>query len=163
VPQALRKPPVCLVRDHEQGVVTALPMLAASVAGNVLHISASDASGGAARSAFRIHVGLRTLGWPSRMLVGVRRTTDADVRPLKRNVAWRAAGRACAAVTDRLDLQYVLYPSSFGVALDPWFRDAQVVQLYNVHGSYFSHSALPLLSRRRPLVWRLSDMWALTG
>jgi len=32
-----------------------------------------------------------------------------------------------------------------------------------VHGSYFSHSALPVLSRRRPLVWRLSDMWALTG
>jgi glycosyltransferase involved in cell wall biosynthesis len=133
------------------------------VSGTVLHISASDASGGAARSAFRIHSGVRTLGWRSRMLVGVRRTTDADVRPLKRNAAWRAADRACAAVTDRFDLQYVLYPSSFGVVLDPWFRDAQVVQLYNVHGSYFSHSALPLLSRRRPLVWRLSDMWALTG
>ena len=74
-----------------------------------------------------------------------------------------SADRACASVLDRLDLQYVLYPSSFGVALDPWFRDSQVVQLYNVHGSYFSHSALPVLSRRRPLVWRLSDMWALTG
>jgi glycosyltransferase involved in cell wall biosynthesis len=132
-------------------------------AGNVLHISASDAFGGAARSAFRIHDGLRALGWRSRMLVGVRGTNDADVRPLKRNLVWRAADRACAAVTDRLDLQYVLYPSSFGVALDPWFRDAQVVQLYNVHGSYFSHTALPLLSRSRPVVWRLSDMWALTG
>jgi len=97
------------------------------------------------------------------MLVGERRTDDPDVRRLKRNVAWRAADRAVAAVADRLDLQYVLYPSSFGVAADPWFRDADVVQLYNVHGSYFSHSALPLLSRRRPLVWRLSDMWAFTG
>jgi glycosyltransferase involved in cell wall biosynthesis len=37
------------------------------------------------------------------------------------------------------------------------------VQLYNTHGSYFSHSALPLLSRLRPIAWRLSDMWALTG
>jgi glycosyltransferase involved in cell wall biosynthesis len=138
-------------------------MLGPALTGRVLHISAADAEGGAARSAFRIHDGLRTLGWSSRMLVGVRRTGDADVRPLKRNVAWRAADRACAAVLDRLDLQYVLYPSSFGVALDPWFRESQVVQLYNVHGSYFSHSALPVLSRRRPLVWRLSDMWALTG
>ena len=59
------------------------------------------------------------------MLVGQRRTGDADVRPLKRNVAWRAADRACAAVLDRLDLQYLLYPSSFGVALDPWFRESQ--------------------------------------
>ena len=138
-------------------------MLGPGLTGRVLHISAADAEGGAARSAFRIHDGLRTLGWSSRMLVGVRRTGDVDVRPLKRNVAWRAADRACAAVLDRLDLQYVLYPSSFGVALDPWFRESQVVQLYNVHGSYFSHSALPVLSRRRPLVWRLSDMWALTG
>ncbi len=103
------------------------------------------------------------VGWRSRMLVGERRNTDPDVRLLKRNAGWRAADRACSAVTDRLDLQYVLYPSSFGVALDPWFREADVVQLYNTHGSYFSHSALPLLTRRKPLVWRLSDMWAFTG
>ena len=37
------------------------------------------------------------------------------------------------------------------------------MQLYNTHGSYFSHTALPLLSRLRPVVWRLSDMWAFTG
>jgi glycosyltransferase involved in cell wall biosynthesis len=97
------------------------------------------------------------------MLVGERRTDDPDVRLLKRSLAWRAADRACAALTDRLDLQYLLYPSSFGVAADPWFRAAGVVQLFNTHGSYFSHSALPLLSRLRPVVWRLSDMWAVTG
>jgi glycosyltransferase involved in cell wall biosynthesis len=97
------------------------------------------------------------------MLVGQRRTDDADVRSIKRSLIWRAADRAAAAITDPLDLQYVFYPSSFGVALDPWFREADVVQLFNTHGSYFSHSALPLISRRRPVVWRLSDMWALTG
>jgi glycosyltransferase involved in cell wall biosynthesis len=37
------------------------------------------------------------------------------------------------------------------------------VQLFNLHGSYFSHTALPFLTRRRPAVWRLSDMWAFTG
>ena len=80
-------------------------MLGPDLTGRVLHISASDAGGGAARSAFRIHDGLRSLGWSSRMLVGVRRTGDADVRPLKRNVAWRAADRASAPVRDRRDLQ----------------------------------------------------------
>jgi glycosyltransferase involved in cell wall biosynthesis len=138
-------------------------MLATEMAANVLHISASDAGGGSSRSAFRIHSGLRELGWGSRMLVGQQRTEDVDVRLLKRNVAWRAADRAFGAVADRLDLQYVFYPSSFGVAADPWFRDADVVQLYNTHGSYFSHTALPLLSRRRPVVWRLSDQWPFTG
>jgi glycosyltransferase involved in cell wall biosynthesis len=38
-----------------------------------------------------------------------------------------------------------------------------VVQLYNLHAGYFSYSALPYLSRRRTVVWHLSDMWAMTG
>ena len=81
---------------------------------NVLHISDSDAGGGSARSAFRVHSNLRRLGHVSRMLVGRPQTNDPDVRALKRNVAWRAADRACGAITDPLGLQYVLYPSSFG-------------------------------------------------
>src|SRR2546421_2229779 len=104
--------------------------------GSVLHINAFDTGGGAARSARRLHKTLRGLGWSSRMLVGEKRSGDPDVRPLKRNVGWRAADRAFGLVTERLDLQYLCYPSSFGVALDPWFRSADVVQLYNVHPSY---------------------------
>lgn len=129
----------------------------------LLHINESDAGGGAARSAYRIHDGLRRLGHGSRMLVGRRLTADPDVRRLKRSIAWRAADRPFAALGDALDLQYLFYPSSFGVALDPWFREADAVGLYNTHGSYFSHTALPLLTRRRPVVWRLSDMWPFTG
>jgi len=68
-----------------------------------------------------------------------------------------------SAVTDRLDLQYVLYPSSFAVTWDPWLRTADVVQLHITHGSYFSHTALPLISRRLPVVWVQHDMWAFTG
>jgi glycosyltransferase involved in cell wall biosynthesis len=97
------------------------------------------------------------------MLVGRKVTDDARTRRLKRNDAWRLADRAVGGPLDALGLQYVLYPSSFGVAADPWFRAADVVQLHNTHGSYFSHSALPLLTRRRPVVWFLHDMWAFTG
>jgi glycosyltransferase involved in cell wall biosynthesis len=138
-------------------------MLAPGLAVNVLHISESDGIGGSGRSAFRLHSSLRDLGLGSRMLVGRRATNDRDVRPLKRSIAWRAGDRVAGTVADLLNLQYVFFPSSFGVVNDPWFKTADVVQLYNTHGSYFSHTALPLLSRRRPVFWRLSDMWALTG
>lgn len=130
---------------------------------SVLHVSQTDAGGGSAASAYRIHESLRGLGCRSRMLVGERRTTDPEVRSLKRNRAWRLADRALGELADRASLQYALYPSSFGLAADPWFRAADVVQLYNLHGSYFSPTALPLLTRRRPTAWRLSDMWAFTG
>jgi len=90
-------------------------MLPRCMPASVLHISQADDGGGSARSAYRLHSSLRDLGWRSRMLVGERHGEDPDVRLLKRNAAWRAADRACSVVLDRLDLQYVLYPSSFGV------------------------------------------------
>src|SRR5918997_2173923 len=129
----------------------------------VLHISESDAAGGAARAAYKLHRGLNEQGHRSRMLVGRKVTPDGDIRRLKRSLAWRAADRAAGEVLDRLSLQYLFYPSSFGVARDDWFRDSQIVQLHNLHGSYFSFTALPVLSRRRPTVWLLHDQWALTG
>lgn len=130
---------------------------------NVLHISDSDVGGGAARGAWSVHRQLKELDHRSRMLVGRRLSDDVDVRSVKRNRAWRAADRVFGEVLDRLSLQYVCYPSSFGLALDPWFRSADVVQLYNLHGSYFSFTALPLLTRLRPTVWVLQDQWAMTG
>jgi glycosyltransferase involved in cell wall biosynthesis len=138
-------------------------MLAAAVRLNVLHISESDAAGGAARTAYKVHRGLKQQGHASRMLVGRKVTADGDIRRIKRNDGWRAADRVCGELLDRLDLQYAFYPSSFGVARDPWFRAADVVQLHNLHGSYFSFSALPVLSHRRPIVWLLQDQWAYTG
>jgi glycosyltransferase involved in cell wall biosynthesis len=130
---------------------------------NVLHISESDAAGGAGRAAYRLHRGLNDMGHRSRMLVGRKVTGDADVRPLKRNVAWRAFDRAVGSSLDALSLQYVFYPSSFGVLADSWFRSASVVQLHNLHGSYFGFTALPAISRRRPVVWQLHDQWGMTG
>src|SRR5438445_279328 len=148
--------------SHAAGI-SGEPMLAAAMAVNVMHISESDGIGGSGRSAFRLHTSLRQMGHGSRMLVGRRRTDDLDVRLLKRSIAWRAGDRVAGTIADLLNLQYIFFPSSFGVVNDPWFKGADVVQLYNTHGSYFSHSALPVLSRRRPVVWRLSDMWAFTG
>lgn len=130
---------------------------------NVLHISESDVLGGAARTAYNVHTWLNASGHLSRMLVGRKASNDAGVRRIKRGNAWRAADRLSGEVLDRLALQYVFYPSSFAVALDPWFREAQVVQLHNLHGSYFGFSALPTLSRRRPTVWLLQDQWSFTG
>lgn len=97
------------------------------------------------------------------MLVGRKATPDSRTRLLKRSTSWRIADRLIGTPLDRLGLQYALYPSSFGVVADPWFRNSEIVQLHNTHGSYFSHSALPLLSKRRPVVWFLHDMWPFTG
>lgn len=129
---------------------------------SIVHISADDGSGGSGRSAYRVHTGLRQLGVRSRMLVGWRSSQESDIAPL-RSRAWAVADRVCGRLADRLSLQYLCYPSSWSVPWKRWVREADLIQLYNTHGGYFSHLVLPFLSRQRPVVWRLSDMWALTG
>lgn len=129
---------------------------------SVLHISTTDNLGGSGRSAYRVHKGLKQLGVLSRMLVGVKVTNDDDIQTISRN--WmRKADRLFDRALGRLSLQYLFYPSSFHLLRHEWFQESDLVQLYNTHGNYFSHTALPLISRRRPVVWRLSDMWPMTG
>jgi glycosyltransferase involved in cell wall biosynthesis len=130
---------------------------------SVLHISTSDSEGGSARSARRVHDGLRRLGHRSRMLVGTKSSEDPDVDTVHGGGVGRIADRIAEETTKRLALQYLWYPSGRRVLAHPWLRDAGIVQLYNTHGGYFSHRLLPALARRAPVVWRLSDMWAMTG
>ena len=46
---------------------------------SVTHLSTADTDGGSARSAYRIHDGLRRRGHVSRMLVGYKHSNDDDV------------------------------------------------------------------------------------
>lgn len=96
------------------------------------------------------------------MFVGVKATNDENV-DLAATQRFRILDRACGKLIDRLSLQYLFYPSSFLVPQRRWFREADIVQLYNLHGGYFAFTALPLLTRQHPVVWRLSDMWSFTG
>jgi glycosyltransferase involved in cell wall biosynthesis len=129
---------------------------------SVLHLSTWDNRGGSGRAAYRLHAGLRRLGLRSRMLVAFRQTGDPDVRILGGRRLGRL-DRACGRVVDATGLQYLWYPSSLALPRHPWVREADVIQVFNTHGGWLSHRALAPLSRGRPLVWRLSDMWALTG
>ncbi len=130
----------------------------------VLHVSAWDRAGGSGRSAYRIHDGLRRLGLSSRMLVGQKATAyDPDVGLVSDRWWLRAADWAADTVTDRLSYKYYFYPSSYMLNRRRSFCEADIVQLYNIHGGYFSYRALPRLAAQKPVVWRLSDIWPMTG
>jgi glycosyltransferase involved in cell wall biosynthesis len=129
----------------------------------VLHLSYADAWGGSARSARRIHENLRTLGHRSRMLVHRRDTDDPDTAPLVADglpERLEAVGRALGA---RVGWPEALLPSRVVQRFDRRFADCDVVQLYNLHGGWIDLGFLPRLSARKPVIWRLSDMWAATG
>jgi glycosyltransferase involved in cell wall biosynthesis len=129
---------------------------------SILHISTADNVGGSGRSAFKIHRELKECGIDSKMLVSTRVTSDPDIDFIHRRLS-KFIDRIASMITDYLGLQYLYIPSSMSLLRHPWFKQSSIVQLYNTHGHYFSHSILPAVSRKKKIVWRLSDMWPMTG
>lgn len=131
---------------------------------NVLHFSTADNEGGSGRAAYRIHEGLRQLGWQSRMLVGRKGSNDPDVDTVfGKSQASRWSGYFIDKATRQLGIAYQWFPWKRRLAAHPWLEEADIIQLFNLHGGYFPIGLLPTLSRHAPIVWRLSDMWAMTG
>ncbi len=128
---------------------------------SVLHLSTWDNAGGSGRAAYRLHTSLRDRGIRSRMLVGYKKTLDPDVRVI--GGAFHRLDKLVGRLVDQTDRQYAFYPSSFLLPRTSWVREADLIQVFNTHGGYLSHQAMVPLSRMKPVVWRLSDMWALTG
>jgi len=130
---------------------------------SVLHFSTADVIGGSAQSAYRLHTGLRARNVGSRMLVGVRAGNDPDVDTVYAGPLGQRADRLANKISGSLGYQYAYMPSGHRVARHRWVREADIIQLFNIHGGYLSPRSLPVLSRQAPIVWRLSDLWPMTG
>lgn len=129
---------------------------------SILHFSTADREGGSARSAYRIHSQLRARGHTSRMLVGRKTSADRDVDTVFGSLLGKWADAFVESITRKFGWQYWYVPSMRRVLSHPWTAQPDIIQLFNTHGCYFSHRILPLLSRRAPIFWRLSDMWPVT-
>lgn len=136
---------------------------------NVLQINTHDVTGGAARAMYRLHQGLRNRGHRSRILARSHALTDPNVFSVTDIVAGpcssavNLADQAGRRVEARLGVPFTRYPSTKHLLGSKLFQQAQVLHLHNLHGRYFNYHLLPLLSVRKPTVWTLHDMWALTG
>lgn len=97
------------------------------------------------------------------MLVKYKVLNDPYVDTVSGGGLLRRCDDLANRVTWRLGLQYQIVPSAWRVLRHPWVQEADVIQLYNTHGGYFAPWMIPALARRTPLVWRLSDMWPVTG
>ncbi len=135
----------------------------------VLHISASDISGGAARAAYRLHRALRGIGVDSWMLVQNKLSDDFTVIGPNNKLL-----KGFFKVRPILDVLPVsIYRYRKGVLFSPsWFPSLwvvnkiqeikpDIVHLHWICGGMLSVEDLPQIDR--PLVWSLHDMWAFTG
>lgn len=135
---------------------------------NVLLVSTYDIEGGAARSAYRLHQGLRGKGICSQMLVQDKSSNDVTVFAPKTRLD---QGIARARLTlDALPLKFSRKRDSSTFSLQ-WLPDGIVPKItqfepdvINLHwmGEAFLQ-AETIAKFNKPLVWTLHDMWAFTG
>lgn len=127
----------------------------------VLHINQSDQGGGAAIAAYRLHRTLQSQGLASHLWVGKVTAPEPDVSAFPR---WPWIESHLSRLNrNSISLNYVELLSSFSVPRHPRYQWADVLHFHNLHTGYFNYLALPQITRRKPAVWTLHDMWGFTG
>jgi glycosyltransferase involved in cell wall biosynthesis len=128
----------------------------------ILHINQSDVGGGAAIAAYRLHQGLLDQGLSSKLLVGEALTSDSRVEVVSQNPR---LNRELFRLNGRLGLLYINILSTFDIPKHPFYQEADILNLHNLHGSYswFNYLALPHLTKNKPTIFTLHDMWSFTG
>jgi glycosyltransferase involved in cell wall biosynthesis len=129
---------------------------------NVLQVNYSDylQGGGGAIAMYRLYQGLKALGvngtiFCSRKTLGGKQSVaSAPHSGLELQLRrW----------TQGLGLNDIHRISSFDIPHLPAYQQADLLNLHIIHSGYFNYLALPRLTRDKPAVFTLHDMWAFTG
>ncbi|MGB7283448.1 MAG: glycosyltransferase family 4 protein [Candidatus Acidiferrum sp.] len=141
----------------------------------ITHVSTYDISGGAARAAYRLHAGLRRLGYDSQMLVAHKASEDSNVtvfRParglfnrIRRRVlsgylaqSWRGLPSRPTGATFFTDDR-----STFGAEMVEQLPPCDILQLHWIATFVDYGKLFRRVPRELPIVWTLHDMNPFTG
>lgn len=142
---------------------------------NVVHLSWTDISGGAARAAWRVHRSLSLAGVRSSMVVGSRHGQSSDVtefrprRTLRQRLTHRVRLATLRSDRDKANRtrpegfepfadDRTVHGAEIGIQLPP----ADIYHLHQITG-FVDYAALPRLATRAPIVWTLHEMSPFTG
>ena len=128
----------------------------------VLHINQTDVGGGAAIAAYRLHQGLLDEGLSSKLLVGKALTSDPNVKVISQNLR---LNNQLSRFNNTLGLNYINVLSTFDISKDQFYQEADLLNLHNLHGAYgwFNYLAISHLTKNKPAIFTLHDMWSFTG
>ncbi len=126
---------------------------------NICLVNTTDLIGGAERCSFDLHHGLKALGHKTSLVVGRRLSEDPDVHPCHYPM-WDAKARTLLHLLGLTDTMLV---TPLRVIRQSMFRDADVVNIHNMHGCFWNFWTVPLLARTKPVVLTLHDEWLYTG
>lgn len=139
----------------------------------VLHLNTLDVSGGAARSAYRLHQGLLTIGVDSKMLVRVKSSDDDTVYSIQTSDAQSCkkitihdvihSGLIAPHTTTAANTLFSIPTLSYDITNADIVANADIINLHWV-ANYLSPLTISKLGALgKQIVWTLHDQWPFTG
>lgn len=138
----------------------------------ILHLSTEDDFGGAAKAAYRLHLGLREIGIDSQMLVKHKETKDPDIVG-KSESYWNKISfveRQIDKLPSRLYLKKKTGPfstsffPSCGLLKQIKRINPDIINIHWINGAFISIAQLREISNLgKPMVITLHDSWFFTG
>jgi glycosyltransferase involved in cell wall biosynthesis len=111
-----------------------------------------------------LHINLRKMGIESSHLVWNKESDDKNTYVIAGEKRDRTAIRSYNEYIQRLyDLDNVHNPLIYDIIYNKLFLDADVVHLHLLHNGLWDLNLLPLMSKLKPIVWTVHDMWIATG
>ncbi|MCX6757181.1 MAG: glycosyltransferase, partial [Candidatus Nomurabacteria bacterium] len=120
---------------------------------NILQIGTIDNSGGAALISWKIKKALEKFGHKTSTFVASKYSNESNVFVIKRTVH----RYFCYLFSNDIDLfrtNWILKTKEF--------KEADIIHCHNLHGWFFNLKTLEKMSKLKPVIWTLHDMWAIT-
>ena len=128
----------------------------------VIQISTSDYArgGGGAIAMYQLHVGLRNSGIECKILSAIKTLESTESKELPRSPRLEVW---IEKITSKLGLNNIHCVGSFKVSQEEFYLDADIINFHVIHSGFFSYLAIPSLTKSKPAVFTLHDMWSFTG
>lgn len=122
---------------------------------NILQINASDNPvGGAARVMLDLTEILEKKGHEVSVFSGTHYSIKNNFKQIKKNIFLKYLSYFFANDIDFFKTDYILNTEEF--------KKADIVHCHNLHGWYFNLNTFRKMSKIKPVVWTLHDMWSIT-
>lgn len=124
----------------------------------VLFINTLDSAGGAAGIVRSLMDGLSKKGHTCKLLVGYKKSKDENIACLR-----KVFGADIDFIVNNGINKIVSNDIDLGVKKElfehPWYQEAEIVHLNNLHGGYFKLENLIRISKEKKVVWTFHDEW----
>ena len=128
----------------------------------VLQINYSDYAhgGGGAIAMYRLYLGLKYAGIDCKILSGHKTIETSDSQVIHRS---KLESKLLQKITRLFGLNDIHCYSSFKIVEEDFYKEADILNFHIIHSGFFSYLAIPKLTKTKPAIFTLHDMWSFTG